>query len=171
MIKWIIGLNGAGKTVVLEETLDKEIEQGKSIVTNIRDVHYKGFDDSKVQALKESEEYSDIFDYGELQIINNKLEIVGGMIDYTEHFTNLLTLLCREGDTLIIDEPEFGLFGIEIDKLTTVLHILLPLYHSGMIATHCEELLSVEPYNFYWCEKYEIRKIGEKELYERIGQF
>lgn len=173
MVKWIIGLNGSGKTVYLEEKLDEEIDKNRDndIITNIRPVHYEGFAAYRIQALRNSEYCDEIFDYGELEVINNKIAIVNNEFHYTEYFINLLTLLCRNGDTIILDEPEFGLFGIEIDLLVQILQILLPTYENGFIATHCEDLLTIEPNNFYWCNKYQLVKIGENELYEHIGQF
>lgn len=171
MINWLIGLNGAGKTVLLEEALDKEISCGKGIITNIREVHYNCFDVQKLDALEQAENFADIFDYGELKIINNKLAIINNDFNYTEQFLDILTLLCREGDTLILDEPEFGLFGIEIDLLAQILQILIPFYSTGYIATHCQELLMIQPNNFYWCDKYKMEKITEEELYGHIGKF
>jgi len=171
MMKWLVGLNGAGKTVILEEALEEAINAGERIVTNIRNVHYNGFDMKKVDALEMSENLEDIFDYGELKIINNKVLVVNNDFSYTEEFLNVLTLLCREGDTLILDEPEFGLFGIEIDILVKVFNVLSPFYKKGYIATHCQELFTVQPDNFYWCKKYDMEKITEEELYEHIGKF
>lgn len=171
MIKWLVGLNGAGKTVLLEEILDREIDNEKKIITNIRKVHYNDFDIRKLNALEQSEDFEAIFDYGELKIINNKITIINNDFRYTEKFLDILTLLCREGDTLVLDEPEFGLFGIEIDILAKIFQILIPFYSNGYVATHCQELFSVEPNNFYWCDKYKLIKITEEELYEHIGQF
>lgn len=171
MIKWLVGLNGAGKTVLLEEELDNAINDNKKIVTNIRPVSYKGFDTRKINALINSEFFEEIFDYGDLEIKNNRIVIANNDFNYTEHFLDILTLLCREGDTLILDEPEFGLYGIEIDILAKILQILIQFYADGYIATHCQELLSVQPQNFYWCSNYGIRKLTEEELYGCIGQF
>ena len=171
MLKWLVGLNGAGKTVLLEEKLDDAIKCNQKIVTNVRKVHYKGFDTRKLNALKESEFFEEIFDYGDLENINNRIVIVNNDYNYTDAFMNILTLLCREGDTLILDEPEFGLFGREVDILVKVVQILVPFYTNGYIATHCQELLSVQPQNFYWCSDYKIEKLTEEELYGCIGQF
>ena len=127
MIKWLVGLNGAGKTVLLEEELDNAINDNKKIVTNIRPVSYKGFDTRKINALKESEFFEEIFDYGDLEIKNNRIVIANNDFNYTEYFLDILTLLCREGDTLILDEPEFGLYGREIDILVKIFIIILTL--------------------------------------------
>lgn len=171
MINWIIGLNGSGKTVLLEEKLNEEIDRGSIVVTNLRNVHYEDFDKSRIEALKQSEYYYEIFDYGEIEVVNNKIAIVNNEFRYTEYFINLLTLLCRCGSIIILDEPEFGLFGIETDLLVRILQILLPTYADGMVATHCQELLAIEPENFYWCDKYKLTKVKEDRLYEYIGQF
>lgn len=171
MIKWLVGLNGSGKTVLLEEELDNAIASNKEIVTNIRPVSYQGFDIRKINKLKESEFFEEIFDYGDLEITNNKITIINNDFNYTDYFMNILTLLCREGNTLILDEPEFGLYGIEIDILAKVFQILIQFYTDGYIATHCQELFSVQPQNFYWCHNYKIKKLTEEELYEHIGEF
>jgi hypothetical protein len=171
MVKWIIGLNGAGKTVYLENTLEDAIKNKENIVTNIRSVAYRGFNEDKIKALNEPELYEDTFDYGEIEVVNNHIIIKNATIIYTDNFMNLLTLLCREGDTLIIDEPEFGLYGVEIDMIVKIIEVLLPFYKKGCIATHCQELFTLQPNNFYWCDNYNTRKITEEELYEHIGQF
>lgn len=53
MIKWIIGLNGSGKTVYLEKLLDKEVDNCSKIITNIRQTHYSGFSADRLDLLKQ----------------------------------------------------------------------------------------------------------------------
>ena len=171
MIKWIVGLNGAGKTVFLEQKLDSYINEKNNVITNIRKVKYKDFDVKRLALLQSEEADENIWDYGRLCISNNTIRIYTDGIDYTPEFLNIITLLCRKGNILMLDEPELGLYGIEIDLLVKVLELLLPTYSEGYIATHCQELFSLQPENFYWCEKYKLEKITEKKLYEHIGQF
>ena len=73
MIDWLIGNNGSGKTVRLEEILDEKIKEKRRIVTNIKEVKYTGFDDSKIEVLKSDKNFVDIFDYCEIKVINNKI--------------------------------------------------------------------------------------------------
>ena len=76
----------------------------------------------------------------------------------------MLTLLCRKGDILILDEPEFGLRGIEITRMFKVLKEILPLYKEGYIATQCQMFMGLEDMDYckyYFCNnfsKYEIEK-------------
>lgn len=170
-MKWIIGLNGSGKTVYLDNQIDEYKKKG-STIENVRNTkQYSGFDEHRIALLEEMENYDIITNYGELRVINNKLEIITDGITYTEYFFNLITLLCRKGDYLILDEPEFGLYGMELSSLVEILMTLLPTYKDGIIATHCQKLLCIEPNNFYWCKDYKLTKIAEENLYEHIGQF
>lgn len=171
MIKWIVGLNGAGKTVLLDEMIDNALQDKEQLITNAREVHYENFDMSKIDELRRSDYYNEIFDYGNLEIVNNKLAIINTDFRYTNAFLDIVTLLCRNGDILILDEPELGLFGLEIDLLVKIFEVLLPLYKGGYIVTHCQELFGLYPDDFYWCDNYNLLKITEEELYEHIGKF
>ena len=55
MMQWIAGLNGVGKTVFLEQKLNEAVAQSKEVVTNLRKVHYKGFDEQRLRCIKECE--------------------------------------------------------------------------------------------------------------------
>lgn len=171
MIKWIVGLNGSGKTVYLENITDKEIDNKSTIVTNIRKPHYKGFNETRVNLIRSSDFCTELTDYGDIEIINNRLSIKRDDFEFTEYFLDIITLLCRNGDTLILDEPEYGLYGIEISFLRDILEVLIGTYKKGYIVTHCQSLFCIEPDNFYWCDNYALKKIEENELYGNIGQF
>lgn len=168
MHKWIVGLNSAGKTVNLYEELDRN--RTADTITNLTDVSYDGFDEERIQMIKSSSVIEEIWDYGDIEIANNSITIVTDGINYTKEFLNLITLLCRKGNTLILDEPEFGLYGIEINLMVQCLQLLLPTFENVFIATHCQELFALEPDNFYWCNDYQLEKITEKKLYEHMGE-
>ena len=171
MINWIVGLNGSGKTVYLEKVLDKEVDSGSKIITNIRQTYYSGFNADRLELLKQYDFYDILTDYGEIEAINNRLSIKRDDFEFTEYFLDILTLLCRNGDTLILDEPEYGLYGMEINFLCDILEVLVDTYKKGYIATHCQQLFGINPDNFYWCSDYKLRKLEEHELYGHIGQF
>ena len=157
MIKWIIGLNGSGKTVYLEKLLDKEVDNCSKIITNIRQTHYSGFNADRLELLKQ-------YDFYDIAIKRDDFE-------FTDYFLDVLTLLCRNGDTLILDEPDYGLYGMDINFLCDILEVLVDTYKKGYIATHCQQLFGINPDSFYWCNDYSLRKLKEQDLYGYIGQF
>ena len=169
-MKWIAGLNGAGKSVYLENLIDEKATQA-DVVTNLRDAHYTGFDEHRIGMLREMDNYDIITNYGDLKVIGNELIIDTEGFEYTDSFKKILNLLCRKGDCLIVDEPEFGLYGVEISFLVDILYTLIKTYKDGAIATHCQSLFCIEPDNFYWCSEYKLKKIKKEQLYGSIGQF
>lgn len=171
MINWIIGLNGSGKTVYLEKLLDKEVDNHSKIITNIRQTHYVGFNADRLELLKQYDFYDILTDYGEIEVINNRLAIKRDDFEFTTYFLDVITLLCRKGDTLILDEPEYGLYGMEINFLCDILEVLVDTYKKGYIATHCQQLFSINPDNFYWCNDCKLKKLTEHELYGTIDLF
>ena len=171
MIKWIIGLNGSGKTVYLEKLLDKQFDNCSKIITNIRQTHYSGFNADRLELLKQYDFYDILTDYDEIEVINNRLAIKRDDFEFTDYFLDVITLLCRNGDTLILDEPEYGLYGMEINFLCDILEVLVDTYKKGYIATHCQQLFGINPDSFYWCNDYSLRKLKEQDLYGYIGQF
>lgn len=171
MINWIIGLNGSGKTVYLEKVLDKEVDSGSKIITNIRQTHYSGFNADRLELLKQYDFYDILTDYGEIEVINNRLAIKRDDFEFTDYFLDIITLLCRNGDTLILDEPEYGLYGMEINFLCDILEVLVDTYKKGYIATHCQQLFGINPDNFYWCSDCKLKKLTEHELYGTIDLF
>lgn len=169
MHKWIVGLNSSGKTV----NLYKELNQNRTpnTVTNLQKVCYNNFDETRLDLICNSYEWQgDMFEYDEIEIINNSIVLKMDGMNYTQAFLDIITLLCRKGDTLILDEPEYGLYESEIPMLMHCLMYLIPTYKNVTIATHCQYLFAVEPDNFYWCENYKLKKITQRELYEHIGQ-
>lgn len=169
-MKWIVGLNGAGKTIYLDNQIDAYAKKG-TVITNLREVHYKGFDEQRIDLIKCMNNYDIMTNYGELKVIGNELVIDTEDFQYTEDFIKILNLLCRKGEYIIIDEPEFNLYGIEVNFLVDILNSLVQTYKDGIIATHCQSLFCIEPNNFYWCKGYKLIKIGEEQLHECIGKF
>ena len=171
MIKWIVGLNGSGKTVLLEDELEEEINKNSKIITNLKNITYRDFDKNRIDMLVGHDDYVDIFDYGDIEINNNEMTITENGHEYSKNFLNILSLLCRKGDVLILDEPEFGLYGVEMMMLGRIINILSNTYKNGLIATHCQYLFPNDSDNFYWCKEYKLEKISEDELHEHIGKF
>ena len=99
------------------------------------------------------------------------MEIVDSDIKYTDRFIDLLTLLCRKGEVLVLDEPEFGLYGIEISTMVKLFKILKESYKKAFIATHCQELLNFEDDCFYLVHEYNKYRIEGDRVYECFGQF
>lgn len=172
MTEWYIGENGTGKTVLLEEILDREIEKGFKVITNLRNIKYDGFDEDRINLIRNYDDFNLLFDYHEIKVnSNDRMEVVDSEIKYTDSFINLLTLLCRKGDVLILDEPEFMLYGIEISSMVELFEILKESYKKAFIATHCQELLDFEDDCYYLLHDYKQYKLEEDQIFKCIGQF
>lgn len=98
----VVGLNGSGKTIYLENKLDEllSITNANDIITNVRNVEYSSFDEERIAIIKDMEDYDTIFEYGELKIINNKLQIVDSDTIFTNYFIDIIGLLCRKGNII-----------------------------------------------------------------------
>lgn len=173
MVRMFIGLNGNGKTLMLRN-IQRNLKNKYSIVSNLRNYKYEGFDKTRLELLLTDDNFDTIFDYHEVIKTNDKLVILTSEDDgekevYSSYFTNILTLLCRKGDILILDEPEYGLYSDEIKALCDILELLKETYVNIFIATHCSRLFYLSDKAF-WIENYVAKEITEEELYEHIGK-
>lgn len=169
-MNWITGGSVYQKIVFLRKILERYTANGKCVVTNLSDINDSGFDAARIRALKRIKEYDLI---SGIEITDNGLRVKTDEPNakFTQEFLNVLTLLCRKGDYLVLDEPDYGLIGAEVNHLEWILRELIPTYKGGVISTTCQKLYSIEPQNFYWCENNKLRKISESELWDSIPQF
>lgn len=167
----IIGKNGSGKTHFLEEKLYEYAEKNRDIITNVdENTEYNGFDHEKIRILENTDDFDLYFDYGTINIDGNTLSISGETIpDYSNSFMNILRLILRKGDYLVLDEPEYGLKNGEIKTLYFILNSLLKVFKDGYIATHCPTISYLNYDNIYLISKYNITKITEDDAYEYIN--
>jgi len=171
MGKWVIGDNGSGKTVYLENLVEELGSSNKTIVTNVKDVFYRGINDERFELLRTDEAYERLR-YTDVRLGDNGLSLVNSYDEpLTDAFAKLLTLLCRNGDYLVLDEPEYGLSLAEQYVMVYVFLILLPTYKDFVIATHCTVFMCLDTTDWHYCEDYKLSSILEDNLYGYIAKF
>lgn len=168
MINLIAGLNGAGKTVYLEEIQNKLLVE-HTIISNISaQIEYEGFDEGRVGKILTDDAIENIFDYNELVISNDAIVPIAKHKVFTQGMLKLITLICRKGDVLILDEPEFRLKANEVFILKKLLILLNETYNNCYIVTHCQRLFDIAE-KILWVKNYETIEITKEQLYASIG--
>ena len=174
MITLLAGLNGQGKTIKLRE-IYSNLKSKYTVITNLSRGGYSGIDGKRFRLLSNEESFINIFDYHEIIKANDELVIITddgenelGVPIYTKYFLDLITLLCRPGDILILDEPDFGISIDETNMLVQILHLLKDTYKEIYIATHCSRLFCLADKRM-WVEGYKTKEITEEQLYGSIG--
>lgn len=170
MREWIIGDNAAGKTVILEKKLESYLSKGLVVVTNLRKISYEGFNSKRLAIMCSDETAENILDYTFVSPSGNRL-LFDGDVSYSDEFINTLTLLCRKGDILILDEPEYGLRSHEILIFCQLLPQLLETFISFSIVTHCELFMSMYRDCWKWCQDYSLTAVAEENLNGYISKF
>ncbi len=174
MINIYIGENGQGKTLLLEDYIDN-IDNKESIVTNFVDI--LGLDIRKLSKERLSivlDEYNSgkLFDGYDVAVKNGKIIPDVDTKEYSDEYIDIITLLCKDGDILVLDEPDMGLDLQETSKLQLALIMLIPTYKNVRIAFHSQSLLGMEDFidiNYYWVQNYKAISITEEQVYEAIG--
>lgn len=173
MVTLLVGLNGQGKTIKLREIYNN-LKSKYMVITNLNQ-GYSGIDGKRFSLLSNEESFINIFDYHEIIKANDELVIITdkgenelGVPIYTKYFLDLITLLCRPGDILILDEPDFGISIDETNMLVQILHLLKDTYKEIYIVTQCTRLFCLADKRV-WVEGYETKEITEQQLYRSIG--
>lgn len=141
MIKFIIGENASGKTLYLDNCIEKELVSNEEInfVTNLRDGNYAEwqFNQERLDILE------DISDSDKVDISNQILYLSGSPVKLSEEFLKLMTLLCKDCKKAYIDEPEQGLSEYEINLLASFLQYTQRTFEEIIIVTHSELLIQI----------------------------
>lgn len=143
MITLIIGQNAIGKSVYLKDKLKKEISSD-DILCNFIDGSYlrtKRYNSNRIEELKE------LLDTDNIITNKDKLGIETDVLSISTEFENILTLICKEGDRLYIDEPEFGLSYKEIGRLIAFIAIIEDTFKDIEVITHSEMFLGLNNAN------------------------
>ncbi len=174
MINIIMGLNGQGKTLYIENLLSKKINEGEIVVSNLpNSLTVNKIDKQKANILASNMRLTHkILNGTDIKYSNTQL-FFDGDEEYTNAFVNIVTLLCKQGNVLILDEPDIGLNSTEVYQLYEVLVLLLPMYKEAFISMHCQELLGMEDVldvKYYWMDQYQIYNVSEEAIYGAIGK-
>lgn len=164
-----MGLNGAGKTLKLEDIQKKKIEAGKKCVSNLKKIKYKGLDQRRVDIVTGYDAFINIFDYREVREAKDSITSIDEEYAFSQEHLDILTLLCRPGDILILNEPDFDLDAWEVCTIRDLLCILNKTYEEIHIVTHCKWLFPIAE-EFYWVKDYKIYRVSEEDVYAHIGK-
>lgn len=141
MITLIIGQNAIGKTVYIKNKVKNTVEDNENIIFNFFDTSYlnnRGYDKNRIEALE------DVLDTDKIDIDNPEyLSIKTDEIRIGKSFNNILTIICKEGNELYLDEPEYGLNNHEIGYLVKFLYRILDTFNNIEIVTHSELFLGI----------------------------
>ncbi|MBQ9141417.1 MAG: hypothetical protein IJX63_06430 [Lachnospiraceae bacterium] len=172
MIKWIIGINASGKTVLLIEGYTACKKAGNKVISNIRENENIPISQERLQLILSDDVIENVFSYEEPMIVGDSIYLKAAFgRPYSKEFLNILSIVCLDGDYIFLDEPERGLTIREQNIIGAVLKLVLPTYKGGIITTHSEEFFDVQPDNFYLCNNYQLSKIEGDRLHEFIAKF
>ena len=140
MITLIIGQNATGKSVYLKNRAKEAVRKNENIISNTWDTTYlnnRGYNAERIEALEE------VFDSEEITENPEYLDIKTDEISIGKSFKDMLTMICREGDELYLDEPEYALNSREEAYLVSFLYRVLDTFKNIEIVTHSELFLGI----------------------------
>lgn len=150
MISIYTGADGQGITKILEQLVEEYAAKGYKVITNIVNAEYNGFDQNRLSVVMSDDVFENIFYYCELlekdnQLIFNPDDIssTGELFSSFASFSKVLTLICREGQVLILDKPDIGLHYTDTIALSHILNLLEVTYECVVIATKASYLFWV----------------------------
>lgn len=153
MITLIIGQNAIGKSAYLKNRIKKSSDNG--ILTNIVSSEYLknlDYNEERIQQLE------DILDTDNIIRNQDLLGIETDEVTIGQYFTRILTLICKNGSILYLDEPEFDLSYKEIGFLVWFLCRVEDTFTEMEIVTHSEILLGIPNKKVQTVEYDESRK-------------
>ena len=138
MVRLIVGENAAGKTLYLKEVLQKYMLN--NVITNtVNDstLIKEKFNSTRVNILRNTLKTADI--KGETGLLN----IACDDIELSSQFLELLSMVCKDRDILILDEPCFGLTPGQKCIIVDFFREALQTFKDAYIVTHYESLLGL----------------------------
>lgn len=169
MVTLILGVNGSGKTLYLQNKYEELWNKHKdSVITNLKDIPYSSIDDKRYSLLCSDDAHEDIWDWHEIKIERDAIYVEDKKKIFSNNFLELITLLCRPGEYLILDEPEFGLSAREVITFREICKLLLPTYNEVYISTHQQWLFSLGD-KWLWIQGYNAKYIEWSEVRAHIG--
>ncbi|MGN0375749.1 MAG: hypothetical protein ACI4EN_09655 [Butyrivibrio sp.] len=148
MIKLVIGANASGKTLFLNNCIQRELDNFDvpAFATNLADTLYSDTEYNK----KRLEKLEEIFCYADgIDTSNELISVINNPVKLSKDFLQIITILCKDFKRMYIDEPEQGLSEYEINLLCTFLQFTAELYEQLIIVTHSEMLIQLPYYELY----------------------
>lgn len=138
MVKIIVGQNCLGKSVYLEKLLcTVNVER---LNTNVAEVCLNsdlGYNQERVDSL------DDVIECGTIYLGDNSISITDLDFRVSKAFEDIVTVVCREGDYLYLDEPEYGLNSWEVAKLMCLIARVAETFTDVQIVTHDETFFGI----------------------------
>lgn len=130
MMHVIVGENASGKTVFLR----KKVKELPHSVNNLIDdifAHKRQFVRERLELLADYlvADSIDTVGQGDINIIN-------AYVPYTMEFKQAALMMCKEGDYLVLDEPDAKLSKVDGNMMYRFMRILIPTYKECYVATH-----------------------------------
>lgn len=148
MIELIIGANASGKTLYLNNCINKELAEFSEpeFATNMVNDLYSdiGYNRERIKVLEEIFCYADGIDTS-----NELLSIINNNIKLSKEFLQIITILCKDFNRMYIDEPEQGLSEQEINLLCTFLQFTADTYEKIVVVTHSELFIQLPSYKLF----------------------
>lgn len=141
MITIIVGNNAIGKSAYLKNKVKNRVGITENIIYNGIEfetvLKYREYNGDRINELQE------VLDADE--IVENVKELTASNteIEFTGSFRDIVSVICREGNELYLDEPEYGLNDVEISYLVKFIYRILDTFDNIEIVTHAELFLTI----------------------------
>lgn len=168
-----MGLNGQGKTIYLDRYIDTV--DNSRIVTNVKPIIGLGerrLSKQRLAIISDRHNRDSLFDGSNINVYNNYICIESSDNEFSKTYIEFMNLICKEGDILVLDEPDMGLDIQETYKIRAVLILLNSTYSIIKIAMQSQDMLGMEDYidvQYHWVKDYNIYKVSEEQIYGAIG--
>lgn len=130
MMHVIVGENASGKTVYLRRKVKELPYSVNNLVVDIL-AHKRKFVEERLELLADYliADSIDVVTGGDVNILN-------AYVPYTIEFKQAALSVCKEGDYLVLDEPDAKLNKVDGNMLYRFIRMLIPTYKECYIATH-----------------------------------
>ena len=112
MVRLIIGKSASGKTLYLKRVLEQH--NLDEVCTNLLDdvsLANNPYNRERIEIL------DDVLETATIEEQKTSLRITGANAPLTQAFDSIVTIICKDRDILILDEPCFGMTLVEKNKL------------------------------------------------------
>ena len=168
MLRLVVGQNAIGKSVYLNDQLLLN-SSNVNINTNLADADFlcsRDYDDERVEHLEE------VLDLCDIYLGESRIKITNCEVDVSITFEEIITIICKQGDYLYLDEPEYGLKDWEITRLFNLIIRVADSFKEVIIVTHNELFLGVpdkEVCTVEWQNSsYVLKPVEEDKIYDTI---
>ena len=163
MLNYIIGSNSLGKTVYLRKLYKGYSD--KLVVTNLLHADYAkvSYDNKMIQCLEET--YGCDVQVGTVVLVTN--------LGYSQNRAMQIieSLMLKDAEVFILDEPEFGVDNEDIGVLFSILEEMRNLGKEVWVVTHNVDLILMDGIKVYTLRNdslVEVRREDVEEVMDKI---